>query len=96
MRPGRSEGSYRDETASLVAENARLRAELVHLRHPRRRLGAAVAIVVADVATAMALRPWFNGGSDVRFWAACAIVAALGLAAVACALGALPRRRVRP
>jgi hypothetical protein len=84
--------SYRDETASLVAENARLRAELTRVRSPRRRAAAALVLTVTDVTAVLALRPWFNGGSDVKFWAAAILVAVLTLGAVACALSAVPRR----
>jgi hypothetical protein len=83
---------YRDETASLVAENARLRTELARVRGPRRRAAAVVALVVADVVTGLALRPWFNGGSDAKFWMATLLVAALTFGAVACAFAAIPRR----
>jgi hypothetical protein len=87
-------GGYRDETASLVAENARLRAELAHIRHPRRRLGAAAAVVGLDVVTALTLRPWFNGASDAKFWAACGLVGLLALVAGVFAFGAFgaPKR----
>ncbi len=88
----RHEDSYRDETASLVAENARLRAELARVRGPRRRAGAAAVLALADVVTGLALRPWFNGGSDAKFWLATIIVAVLSFGAVACALSAVPRR----
>ena len=88
----RHDGSYRDETASLAAENARLRNELSRLRSPRRRAAAAAALVVADVVAGLALRPWFNGSSDAKFWVATVLVAALALAAIACALGTVPRR----
>jgi hypothetical protein len=83
-----SEGSYRDETASLVAENARLRAELERIRHPRRRLGAAAGLVAFDVVVGLGLRPWFNGGSDAKFWLASAVVALLALGAAWFAFGA--------
>ena len=89
MRPHES---YRDETASIVAENERLRAELARLRAPRRQLASAAALLASDVAAVMLLRPWFNGGSDAKFWAALAISAALAVAAIAYALGLVSRR----
>jgi hypothetical protein len=94
QRNERNEGSYRDETASLVAENARLRAELERIRHPRRRLGAAAGLVAFDVVVGLGLRPWFNGGNDAKFWLACAVVALLALGAAWFAFGAYgtPRR----
>jgi hypothetical protein len=88
----RHDEGYRDETASLVAENARLRSELARVRGPRRRAAAAAVLVVVDIVSALTLRPWFNGGSDAKFWAATVIVAVLTFGAVACALGAVPRR----
>jgi hypothetical protein len=84
---------YRDETASLVAENERLRAELHRLRAPRRRAAAAVALLGADFAAVLLLRPWFNGASDAKFWSALAISAALTLLAIGYAVGAVPRTR---
>jgi hypothetical protein len=91
MRPHED---YRDETASLVAENERLRAELERQRDPRRRTGRALALIASDFATVLLLRPWFNGGSDAKFWAAVAISVALATAAIAYALmpPAGPRR----
>jgi hypothetical protein len=91
MRPHED---YRDETASLVAENERLRGELERLRGPRRRTGQALALVASDFAAVLLLRPWFNGGSDLKFWAAVAISVGLAAAAIAYALSpaARPRR----
>ena len=88
MRPHED---YRDETASLVAENERLRSELARLRAPRRRTASAVALIASDITAVMLLRPWFNGESDAKFWAAVAISVALALAAMAYALGLVPR-----
>ena len=90
MRPHED---YRDETASLVAENERLRAELERLRGPRRRTGQALGLIASDVAAVMLLRPWFNGGSDAKFWAAVAISVALAVAAIAYALSPAAGRR---
>lgn len=84
---------YRDETASLAAENARLRAELAHLRAPRRRATAAVALFGSDVVAVLLLRPWFNGGSDVKFWAAVGISVALTVMAIGYAVATLGRSR---
>jgi hypothetical protein len=77
---------YRDETASLAAENARLRAELARVRAPRRQLVSAAVLFASDVAAVLILRPWFNGASDAKFWAAFAISGALTLAAIVYAL----------
>ena len=75
---------FRDEKESLRAENERLHAELAKQRARRvPRVGIAIALVA--VVAAVALQPWLNG-SDVRFWAAVAILGALVLAAVVAAL----------
>ena len=91
MRPHED---YRDETASLVAENERLRAELERHRGAGRRTGQALALIASDFAAVLLLRPWFNGGSDAKFWGAVAISVALAGAAIAYVLspGASPRR----
>ena len=86
MRPHED---YRDENASLLAENARLRAEIARLRGPRSRLAPALALLASDFAAVLLLRPWFNGASDAKFWAAVAISAALALGAVAYALSSV-------
>ena len=70
---------YRDENESLRAEVERLRAQLERRRGGRLWLG--LGLVGADFAAAMALRPWLNGGDDLRFWAALSLVAALAAAA---------------
>ena len=63
---------YRDENESLRAENERLRAALARRRGARR--GFTVALV--------ALRPWLNGESDAKFWAALLIVGTLAIGAI--------------
>lgn len=80
---------YRDELESLRAENERLRVELLKKRvaHPI----LALMLAGLDLVLVVVLRPWLNGASDGRFWAALTSVALLGLAAAAAALG---RRRV--
>jgi hypothetical protein len=85
----KTDGSYRDETTSLAAENARLRSKLARTRGPRRRLGAAATLAALDIVMALALRPWFNGASDAKFWAACALVSLLALGATAFAVSAV-------
>ncbi len=76
---------FRDELATLRAENERLRADLARSRPPRPWL--AVALVSADVGAAMALRPWLNGPSDGQFWGALALLGAITLAAGVAAVG---------
>jgi hypothetical protein len=93
--PLRPHEDYRDETASLLAENERLRAEIARLRGPRSRLGPALALFASDFAAVLLLRPWFNGGSDAKFWAAVAISAALAIGAIAYALSSVPAARSR-
>lgn len=92
MRPHED---YRDENASLVAENARLRAEIERLRGRRGRIVPALALFASDFAAVLLLRPWFNGGSDAKFWAAVAISAALAIGAIAFALSPAPAARAR-
>lgn len=76
--------AYRDERDSLRAENERLRAKLED-RRKRRPPWLAIALATFAVAAFFLLQPWLNG-SDIRFWAAIAIVAVLGLGAVFAAL----------
>jgi hypothetical protein len=85
------EEPYRDETASLVAENERLRAELARIRAPRRRAAGAMALLASDVVAVLLLRPWFNGESDAKFWTALLISASLTLVSIAYAVGHVPR-----
>jgi hypothetical protein len=79
---------YRDEIASLRAENERLRVELAKRRvsHPI----LALLLAGLDLVLVVMLRPWLNGTSDGHFWAALASVGLLGSLAAAAALG---RRR---
>jgi len=95
MRPheGKPHEGYRDENASLVAENARLRAEIERFRGGRGRLSAAVALFASDIGAVLLLRPWFNGGSDAKFWAAVTISLALAISAAAFALASVPSGR---
>ncbi|HEY2514278.1 MAG TPA: hypothetical protein VGI39_25600 [Polyangiaceae bacterium] len=86
---------YRDENASLVAENERLRAELERLerlRAPRRRATTALALVASDAAVVLLFRPWFNGGSDAKFWIAVGVSLVLTLGTIAYAADAAGRR----
>ncbi len=76
---------YRDETESLRAEVARLRADLARRRVAHGKV--AVLLVAVDFGTILALRPWLNGPSDAKFWGAFAIVVGIGIAAAASALG---------
>jgi hypothetical protein len=39
------------------------------------------------------LRPWFNGGSDAKFWAAVTISLALAISAIVFAVAAVPSGR---
>jgi hypothetical protein len=87
-----SHDGYRDERASLVAENERLRAELARIRGPRRRASTAVALLAADVAVVLLLRPWFNGSSDAEFWTAAAVSLTVTVAAIAYAVDAFSQR----
>lgn len=90
-----SQEPYRDENASLVAENERLRGELARLRAPARRTrraSTAVALVASDAAVVLLFRPWFNGESDAKFWVAVGVSLLLTLAAIAYAVDAAGRR----
>jgi len=80
---------YRDENESLRCENERLRIELAKKRVPRP--GVALVLGALDVVLVVVLRPWLNGTSDARFWAALGFIAAVGLLAVGAAVG---RRRL--
>jgi hypothetical protein len=71
---------YRDENETLRAENARLRAQLEQRRGTHRSL--TVLLLALDFLSIVVLRPWLNGGSDVKFWGGLAIVAGIGVAAV--------------
>jgi hypothetical protein len=72
---------YRDENESLRAEIARLRAELDARKAPR--LGPAFALAAAEFGAIVLLRPWLNGGSDLRFWIALALVVGIAVTATA-------------
>ena len=76
---------YRDETESLRAEVARLRAELAARRVSDGRL--ALFLVAVEFFAIVTLRPWLNGPSDVKFWFAVAVVAGIAVAAGASAVG---------
>ncbi len=76
---------YRDELESLRAENARLRAELSARRVGRP--GLALALMALDIGSIFALKPWLNGGDDLRFWAGLVAVVGIAIAAAASALG---------
>jgi hypothetical protein len=66
---------YRDERPSLLAENARLRAEITRLK--RRRALPAVASLAAYLVILTELGDWLNGTDPVRYWVA---LLSLGLA----------------
>jgi hypothetical protein len=76
---------FRDEVETLRRENERLRALLSQVR--RSRPVFALALAGADIAGAIALRPWLNDGSDARFWAALGLLGAVTVAAAWAALG---------
>ncbi len=80
---------YRDEFESLRRENARLRASLHARREPR--VGVAVLLAAADLGAILLMRPWLNGGGDMKFWSALIVVLALAIAAAASAFGYKPR-----
>lgn len=64
--------AYRDERATLAAENARLKAELAALHGARRsRLGRAalaLATVAADAWVFTLVVGWVNAPSDAEVW----------------------------
>jgi hypothetical protein len=69
---GEGPGAYRDERASLTAENARLKAELAGL-HGRRRSRAqraliAVAMVAADAWVFTVIVGLVNAPRDADVW----------------------------
>jgi hypothetical protein len=76
---------YRDENETLRRENARLKGELA--KRARGRLAVALLLLGADFLAVTALRPWLNGGSDLKFWSALIVVVGIAGAAVACAFG---------
>ena len=76
---------YRDETESLRAEVTRLRTELA--RHRAANGWLALVLVGVDFMAVVALRPWLNGGSDVKFWLGLSVVVGIALAAMASAFG---------
>ena len=78
-------GPYRDETESLRAEVARLRAEMRSTRVTQGKL--ALLLVVVDFVAIIALRPWLNGTSDLKLWTGLVIVVGVAIAAVASASG---------
>lgn len=75
---------YRGDRASLVAENERLRRELVRARRRRHRIWPVAAGLGVHLALRPLLDPWLNGASDARFWTAVTLlVAPLAFALVA-------------
>ncbi len=76
---------YRDEVASLRAENERLRAALRARR--RTRLGVTALLVLLTLAALFVLQPWLNAASDARFWGAVGILVGLAIAAALSAFG---------
>jgi hypothetical protein len=69
---------YRDDRASLEAENERLRRELDRAR--RVRAWPAVAALAAYVLLVTELRGWLNGADPVRYWiAVVSLVLTLGV-----------------
>jgi hypothetical protein len=78
-------GPYRDETESLRAEVARLRAELGARRVTQGKL--ALLLVAVDFVAIIALRPWLNGTSDLKLWTGLGVVIGVAIAALAAARG---------
>jgi hypothetical protein len=76
---------YRDENESLRAEIRRLQAELAKRKVAHGRL--ALLLVAVDFVAVMALRPWLNGPSDGKFWAALVVILGIAAAAAASAAG---------
>ena len=76
---------YRDENDSLRAEVARLRAALAKRRSANG--GVALLLVGVDFLAALALRPWLNGASDMKFWMGLAVVVGIAFAAIVNAVG---------
>jgi hypothetical protein len=71
---------YRDERLSLLAENARLRSEIVRLR--RGRSWPTVVALVSYIVLITQLGSWLNGTDPVRYWLAIiSLVVALGAGA---------------
>lgn len=77
-------GAYRDERATLAAENARLRAELAGLRGARRsraaRVGTAVALVALDAWVFTLVVAWVNAPRDASVWTGWVVAALMVLA----------------
>ncbi len=79
---------YRSESESLRAENERLHRELARrARGGRPQIRWAFAFVGGEVVAILLLRPWLNGTSDVRFWAALAILGGIAISAALAAFG---------
>ena len=76
---------YRDENESLRAEVTRLREELAKHRSANGR--SAVLLVGVDFLAVLALRPWLNGASDMKFWMGLTVVVGIALAAIVNAVG---------
>lgn len=76
---------YRDERLSLLAENARLRAEIARLR--RGRSWPTVIALVGYIVLITQLSSWLNGTDPVRYWLAISsLVVALGAGAASAIL----------
>lgn len=69
---GDGRSAYRDERATLAAENARLKAELAALHGARRsglgRAALALATVAADAWVFTLVVGWVNAPSDAGVW----------------------------
>jgi hypothetical protein len=76
---------YRDESDSLRAEVTRLRKELAKRRSANG--GIALLLVGVDFLAALALRPWLNCASDMKFWMGLTVVVGIAFAAIVNAAG---------
>jgi len=89
---GDGRSAYRDERATLAAENARLTAELAALHGARRsRLGRAalaLATVAADAWVFTLVVGWVNAPSDAGVWLG------LGVAALTVGMNVAVAQRV--
>jgi hypothetical protein len=79
-----------DELENLRAENERLRKALAARRGAHG--GLALLLVGVEGVALLLFRPWLNGASDLRFWAALLVLGGIAAAAVVSGYGF---RRIR-